>query len=171
MLLAKRSFPQRNLRDIPIQRCSRSDRLHASGLRCKGWTHGRGGYIRTEMTSNRHSMSDSSMQTSKIRTAMVFPGQGAQRIGMGKTVAESWSESRAVFEEVDDALDAKLSDLIWEGNIERSDPDGQRAACADGDIDGNPRGSSGRGLATKRSGLFRGTLSRRIHCVVRSGCT
>ena len=49
---------------------------------------------------------------------MVFPGQGAQRIGMGKTVAESWSESRAVFEEVDDALDAKLSDLIWEGNIE-----------------------------------------------------
>lgn len=47
--------------------------------------------------------------------AFVFPGQGAQSIGMGRDLAENWSSARAVFEEVDDALGEKLSTLIWEG--------------------------------------------------------
>ncbi len=47
--------------------------------------------------------------------AFVFPGQGAQTIGMGKALAESYPAARAVFDEVDDALDEKLSTLIWEG--------------------------------------------------------
>lgn len=50
--------------------------------------------------------------------AFVFPGQGAQTIGMGKELAEAYPQARAVFEEVDDALGQKLSDLIWTGDIE-----------------------------------------------------
>jgi len=50
--------------------------------------------------------------------AFLFPGQGAQAIGMGKDLAEAFPEARAVFEEVNDALGQDLSALIWEGDIE-----------------------------------------------------
>ncbi|WP_163849666.1 ACP S-malonyltransferase [Pseudooceanicola aestuarii] len=50
--------------------------------------------------------------------AFVFPGQGAQTIGMGRTLADSYPAARAVFDEVDAALGEKLSDLIWEGDAE-----------------------------------------------------
>jgi [acyl-carrier-protein] S-malonyltransferase len=50
--------------------------------------------------------------------AFVFPGQGAQVVGMGRALAEAWPEARAVFDEVDAALGEKLSALIWEGDIE-----------------------------------------------------
>ena len=50
--------------------------------------------------------------------AYVFPGQGAQAIGMGKALAEAYPQARAVFDEVDAALGEKLSALIWEGQIE-----------------------------------------------------
>jgi [acyl-carrier-protein] S-malonyltransferase len=50
--------------------------------------------------------------------AFVFPGQGAQTIGMGRDLAEAYPEARAVFETVDDALGETLSDLIWDGDIE-----------------------------------------------------
>lgn len=49
--------------------------------------------------------------------AFVFPGQGAQTIGMGRDLADTWPQARAVFDEVDDALDEKLSALIWDGDI------------------------------------------------------
>ena len=49
--------------------------------------------------------------------AFVFPGQGAQTIGMGRDLAEAYPAARAVFDEVDEALGEKLSDLIWEGDI------------------------------------------------------
>jgi len=49
--------------------------------------------------------------------AFVFPGQGAQAIGMGQGLAEAYPAARAVFDEVDDALGEKLSALIWEGDI------------------------------------------------------
>lgn len=49
--------------------------------------------------------------------AFVFPGQGAQTIGMGRALAENWAEAKAVFDEVDAALGEKLSSLIWEGDI------------------------------------------------------
>ncbi|SMX28640.1 Malonyl CoA-acyl carrier protein transacylase [Pelagimonas phthalicica] len=49
--------------------------------------------------------------------AFIFPGQGAQTIGMGRDLAEAYPEARAVFDEVDAALGEKLSDLIWEGDI------------------------------------------------------
>lgn len=47
--------------------------------------------------------------------AFVFPGQGSQAVGMGKAVADAFPEARFVFEEVDDALNEKLSRLIFEG--------------------------------------------------------
>lgn len=50
--------------------------------------------------------------------AFVFPGQGAQVIGMGKALAEAYPAARAVFDEVDAALGEKLSSLIWEGEQE-----------------------------------------------------
>ncbi|MCE7026601.1 ACP S-malonyltransferase [Jiella avicenniae] len=47
--------------------------------------------------------------------ALVFPGQGSQAVGMGRSLSEAYAESRAVFEEVDEALGEKLSGLIFEG--------------------------------------------------------
>ncbi len=49
--------------------------------------------------------------------AYLFPGQGAQTIGMGRDLAEGWPAARAVFDEVDAALGEKLSAVIWEGDI------------------------------------------------------
>ncbi len=50
--------------------------------------------------------------------AFVFPGQGAQIIGMGQDVAQNYASAKAVFDEVDSALNENLSKLIWEGDIE-----------------------------------------------------
>lgn len=50
--------------------------------------------------------------------AFVFPGQGAQAIGMGKALAEAYPAAKAVFDEVDEALGESLSALIWDGEIE-----------------------------------------------------
>lgn len=47
--------------------------------------------------------------------AFIFPGQGSQSVGMGKTLAESFAPARAVFEEVDSALSQPLSKLMFEG--------------------------------------------------------
>ena len=47
--------------------------------------------------------------------AFVFPGQGAQTIGMGRDLADTYPDAKAIFDEVDDALGEKLSTLIWEG--------------------------------------------------------
>lgn len=47
--------------------------------------------------------------------AFLFPGQGAQTIGMGRDLAMAYPRARAVFDAVDDALGEKLSALIWEG--------------------------------------------------------
>jgi len=47
--------------------------------------------------------------------AFVFPGQGAQSIGMGKALVEAYPAAKAVFDEVDEALGESLSSLIWEG--------------------------------------------------------
>ncbi|MDP5327621.1 MAG: ACP S-malonyltransferase [Paracoccaceae bacterium] len=49
--------------------------------------------------------------------AYVFPGQGAQTIGMGRALAARYPEAQAVFDEVDAALGEPLSALIWEGDI------------------------------------------------------
>lgn len=48
--------------------------------------------------------------------AFVFPGQGSQKIGMGKALAEVFPEAREVFQEVDEVLSQKLSTLMFEGS-------------------------------------------------------
>ncbi|MBT8152577.1 ACP S-malonyltransferase [Epibacterium ulvae] len=50
--------------------------------------------------------------------AFVFPGQGAQTIGMGRALADAYPAAKAVFDEVDAALGESLSQLIWDGDIE-----------------------------------------------------
>jgi [acyl-carrier-protein] S-malonyltransferase len=50
--------------------------------------------------------------------AYIFPGQGAQTIGMGRALAAAYPAAKAVFEVVDDALGENLSQLIWEGEID-----------------------------------------------------
>ncbi|GES49899.1 [acyl-carrier-protein] S-malonyltransferase [Rhizobium sp. ERR 922] len=50
-----------------------------------------------------------------MTVAFTFPGQGSQAVGMGKDLADNFAEARAVFEEVDEALGEKLSDVIFNG--------------------------------------------------------
>ena len=47
--------------------------------------------------------------------AFVFPGQGSQDVGMGAELAKAFPTARRVFEEVDEALGQKLSQIMWEG--------------------------------------------------------
>lgn len=47
--------------------------------------------------------------------AFVFPGQGSQAVGMGRELAEAFEVARLTFEEVDDALNQRLSRLMMEG--------------------------------------------------------
>ena len=50
-----------------------------------------------------------------MKTALIFPGQGSQAIGMGKDLAENFLEAREVFQEVDEVLQHNLSKLMWQG--------------------------------------------------------
>ena len=54
-------------------------------------------------------------QEDSAMRAFIFPGQGSQAVGMGKALAEASTAARAVFEEVDDALQQSLSRLMEEG--------------------------------------------------------
>ncbi|WP_089175246.1 ACP S-malonyltransferase [Bosea sp. AS-1] len=53
-----------------------------------------------------------------MTTAFIFPGQGSQVVGMGKSLAETFPAAKAVFDEVDAALSQKLSAVMWEGPSE-----------------------------------------------------
>ena len=47
--------------------------------------------------------------------ALIFPGQGAQEVGMGRFLFDSFRSAREVFEKADDSLDCRLSRIIFEG--------------------------------------------------------
>ena len=51
------------------------------------------------------------------KTMFVFPGQGVQTIGMGADLAQHFRIAKDVFEEVDEALHQKLSDMMFKGNL------------------------------------------------------
>ena len=53
--------------------------------------------------------------------AFVFPGQGSQVVGMGRTLAAASPAAAAVFAEADDALGEPLSRLVWEGPADELD--------------------------------------------------
>jgi [acyl-carrier-protein] S-malonyltransferase len=55
------------------------------------------------------------MPTSSSNIAFLFPGQGSQAVGMGKELAEKYSVARKAFDEADEALGYKLSQLCFEG--------------------------------------------------------
>jgi [acyl-carrier-protein] S-malonyltransferase len=54
-----------------------------------------------------------------LRLAFIFPGQGSQAVGMGKDLAEKYPIARQTFEEADEALGYKLSQLCFEGPEEQ----------------------------------------------------
>jgi [acyl-carrier-protein] S-malonyltransferase len=49
------------------------------------------------------------------KTAFIFPGQGSQFAGMGKSLADNFSVARSIFEEADETLGFPLSKLCFEG--------------------------------------------------------
>jgi [acyl-carrier-protein] S-malonyltransferase len=57
-------------------------------------------------------------ENSIMTVAFVFPGQGSQTVGMGKALAANFAAARQVFDEVDAALDSKLSTIVFEGPSE-----------------------------------------------------
>ena len=50
-----------------------------------------------------------------MKLALLFPGQGSQKVGMGKQLAEEFPAARSVFEQADSALGMSLSRLCFEG--------------------------------------------------------
>src|SRR5437016_6465715 len=60
-----------------------------------------------------------SMTSSSFPITFLFPGQGSQAVGMGKELAANYPVARRTFEEADDALGYKLSQLCWEGPEEK----------------------------------------------------
>jgi [acyl-carrier-protein] S-malonyltransferase len=50
-----------------------------------------------------------------MKTALVFPGQGSQTVGMGKALADAFPAARQVFDRVDAALSQALSKIMFEG--------------------------------------------------------
>ena len=53
-----------------------------------------------------------------VSSVLVFPGQGSQKIGMGKDLYDNFAVAKDVFDRIDEALNFKLSHLMFEGDLE-----------------------------------------------------
>ncbi len=51
-----------------------------------------------------------------MKTALLFPGQGSQYVGMGRSWIESVPSCRSVFEAASESIDLDLQQLIWHGD-------------------------------------------------------
>jgi len=67
------------------------------------------------VTSSSVAVPPGSDERSSAATALLFPGQGSQRVGMGRRLASEHAAARATFEEADEALDLPLSRLCFDG--------------------------------------------------------
>ena len=54
-------------------------------------------------------------ETGGPKVGYLFPGQGAQAVGMGQELYENSPAARSVFDQVDDALGRPLSKLLFHG--------------------------------------------------------
>ena len=63
-----------------------------------------------------------------MKYAMIFPGQGAQRPGMGKDACDKYIAAKRIFDEADEALGFSLSDIIFNGTPEQLAPHRDNAA-------------------------------------------
>ena len=50
-----------------------------------------------------------------MKTALLFPGQGSQRVGMGRDLAIEYPTAKRTYDEADEVLGFALSKLCWEG--------------------------------------------------------
>ena len=71
------------------------------------------------MTESQDQYSIAPAETAAAKTAFIFPGQGSQAVGMGKDLAEKFPIARQTFEEADEVLGYKLSQLCFEGPEEQ----------------------------------------------------
>src|SRR5947208_7871494 len=52
------------------------------------------------------------------KVALLFAGQGAQTVGMGRDLAEQFPTAAELFQQADEVLGRKLSEVAWHGPIE-----------------------------------------------------
>jgi [acyl-carrier-protein] S-malonyltransferase len=87
-------------------------RVAASGLHA---VTGEGRVLRLDIAARQVSFAENVKREGEMSAAFIFPGQGSQTVGMGKALADAFPAARQVFEEVDAALGAALTRIIWEG--------------------------------------------------------